>query len=87
MYTLSTKHTYFEPVGQGAQQLHFDWQANERCHAAVGDGGCELNFHSALCIINLRKRQVERDSLTSAIIIIIYGKLKTSNFSGRNKIL
>lgn len=50
------KHnTYFEPVWQGAQQLDFDWQANECCHATVGDGGCELNAHSALFIINLRK--------------------------------
>lgn len=48
-------YTYFEPVGQGAQKLDFDGQTNECCHAAVRDGGRELNTHSTLCIINLRK--------------------------------
>lgn len=50
----TNKQTYFEPVRQGAQQLDFNGQADERSHATVGDGGCELNAHSALCIINLR---------------------------------
>lgn len=54
--------TYFKPVGQGAQQLDFDWQADERCHATVGDGGCELDAHSALRIINLgNEEKVKKD--------------------------
>lgn len=56
LYSQHTQ-TYFEPVWQGAKQLDFDWQTDECCHAAVGDGGCELNAHSALCIINLWRRQ------------------------------
>lgn len=43
----------FEPVGQGAQQLDFDGQADERRHAAVGDGGCELDAHCALGVTDL----------------------------------
>lgn len=54
--------TYFEPVGQRAQQLDFDWQADERCHATVGDGRCELDAHGALRIINLgNDEKVEKD--------------------------
>lgn len=55
-HTHTYRHMYLEPVRQGAQQLDFDWQADERRHAAVGDCGSELNAHSALCIVNLREK-------------------------------
>lgn len=50
------RHMYLEPLRQGAKQLDFDWQADERRHAAVRDCGSELNTHSALFIVNLREK-------------------------------
>lgn len=55
--SIGSRETHFEPVGQGAQQLDFDGQADERRHAAVGDGGCELDAHRALSVIHLDGRQ------------------------------
>lgn len=48
--------SYLEPAGETAEQLDFDGQADERGHAAVGDGGCELDVHGALAIIDLQTK-------------------------------
>lgn len=58
--------THLEPVGQRAQQLDFDGQADERGHAAVGDGGRELDAHRALAVVHLSS-QVEREPSINAL--------------------
>ena len=37
-------HINLESGGEGAEQFYTDGQANEGCHAAVGDGGGKLNL-------------------------------------------
>lgn len=49
------KNTSFhlESLWKHPQQLHPNGQANQRCHAAVWNGGCEEHTDSASCIIHL----------------------------------
>lgn len=48
-------HTYLEPVWQRAEQLDFDGQADESGHAAVWDGGSELDAHRAVRVVYLEE--------------------------------
>lgn len=54
--TVRCQETHFKPVGQGAQQLDLDGQANECGHAAVGYGGRKLDAHCALIVIDLDRK-------------------------------
>lgn len=63
----SNRYTDFESWRKRSQQLHSDWQANQRSHAAVWNGWSKLDIYFTVLIVHLEE-----------IIFLVWGLYNTA---------
>jgi len=44
-------YCYFESGGDGTEEFDTDAEADEGCHGAMGDGGCESNVNCGMVVV------------------------------------
>lgn len=74
MIQIRSHKTHLKSGRQGSEQFDTDGQTNQCGHGTMGDGGGEVDVHTAFLIVNLNKQTLhEAGTETLLLLSLVHG--------------